>query len=175
MTFAVCQVTDLYDPREQWASYMINAIKAKELYLKDVTYITRGNEAIIVDEFTGRTMPGRRYVACSCCWVCKSVSTNVDKLRLTSCGHMIAMWSSLIWLHVVNFVWSHAVKSCHACTRLSGGSKQYVVTTASLMLHITKRLEVAVLKHVTGSSMQSRAFICCSSKGSAVSDTATLC
>ena len=54
------QVTDLYDPREQWASYLINAVKAKELQLRDVNYIVRGEEVIIVDEFTGRTMPGRR-------------------------------------------------------------------------------------------------------------------
>ena len=55
------QVTDLYDPREQWASYLINALKAKELQFKDVNYIVRGPEVIIVDEFTGRTMPGRRW------------------------------------------------------------------------------------------------------------------
>ncbi|KAL6782036.1 SECA1 [Auxenochlorella protothecoides x Auxenochlorella symbiontica] len=57
----VLQVTDLYDPREQWASYIINAIKAKELFLRDVSYIVRGGEIVIVDEFTGRTMPGRRW------------------------------------------------------------------------------------------------------------------
>ena len=55
------QVTDLYDPREQWASYLINALKAKELQLRDINYIVRGQEVIIVDEFTGRTMPGRRW------------------------------------------------------------------------------------------------------------------
>ncbi len=57
----VLQVADLYDPREQWASFLINAIKAKELFLKDVSYITKGGEVVIVDEFTGRTMPGRRW------------------------------------------------------------------------------------------------------------------
>ena len=57
----VLQVADLYDPREQWASFLINAIKAKELFLKDVSYITRGGEVVIVDEFTGRTMAGRRW------------------------------------------------------------------------------------------------------------------
>ena len=57
----VLQVADLYDPREQWASYLTNAIKAKELFLKDVSYIIRGGEVVIVDEFTGRTMPGRRW------------------------------------------------------------------------------------------------------------------
>lgn len=52
----ILNVTDLYDPREQWASYVINAIKAKELFLKDVNYIVRGQDVLIVDEFTGRVM-----------------------------------------------------------------------------------------------------------------------
>src|SRR6056300_787050 len=55
------QVTDLYDPRTQWALYLINAIKAKELQKKDVNYIVRGQEIVIVDEFSGRTMVGRRW------------------------------------------------------------------------------------------------------------------
>ena len=54
-------VVDLYDPRTQWALYIINAIKAKELQLKNVNYIVNGQEIIIVDEFTGRTMQGRRW------------------------------------------------------------------------------------------------------------------
>jgi preprotein translocase subunit SecA len=55
------QVPDLYDPRTQWASYIINAIKAKELFVRDVNYIVKAGEIIIVDEFTGRTMQGRRW------------------------------------------------------------------------------------------------------------------
>ncbi|KAM5558499.1 protein translocase subunit SecA, chloroplastic [Rosa sericea] len=54
-------VKDLYDPREQWASYVLNAVKAKELFLRDVNYIIRGKEVLIVDEFTGRVMQGRRW------------------------------------------------------------------------------------------------------------------
>ncbi|KAF7153838.1 hypothetical protein RHSIM_Rhsim01G0000500 [Rhododendron simsii] len=57
----ILDVKDLYDPREQWASYVLNAIKAKELFLKDVNYILRGKEVLIVDEFTGRVMQGRRW------------------------------------------------------------------------------------------------------------------
>ncbi|MFN6069951.1 MAG: preprotein translocase subunit SecA, partial [Pseudanabaena sp.] len=38
-----------------------NALKAKELFLRDVNYIVRDGEVIIVDEFTGRVMPGRRW------------------------------------------------------------------------------------------------------------------
>ncbi|KAL9430503.1 hypothetical protein AB3S75_025818 [Citrus x aurantiifolia] len=57
----ILDVKDLYDPREQWASFVLNAIKAKELFLRDVNYIIRGKEVLIVDEFTGRVMQGRRW------------------------------------------------------------------------------------------------------------------
>jgi preprotein translocase subunit SecA len=55
------EVQDLFDPEDPWAHFIFNAIKAKELFLKDVTYITRNDEVVIVDEFTGRVMPGRRW------------------------------------------------------------------------------------------------------------------
>jgi preprotein translocase subunit SecA len=54
-------VSDLFDPADPWAHYISNALKAKELFVKDVNYIVRGGEAVIVDEFTGRVMPGRRW------------------------------------------------------------------------------------------------------------------
>lgn len=54
-------VQDLFDPRDPWAHYVFNAIKAKELFTLDVNYIVRGGEVVIVDEFTGRVMPGRRW------------------------------------------------------------------------------------------------------------------
>src|SRR3990170_3059762 len=37
------------------------ALKAKELYKKDVEYVVQHGEVLIVDEFTGRILPGRRY------------------------------------------------------------------------------------------------------------------
>ncbi len=55
------KVQDLYDPKDPWAHYVTNALKAKELFTKDVNYIVRNDEAVIVDEFTGRVMPGRRW------------------------------------------------------------------------------------------------------------------
>lgn len=55
------KVQDLYDPNDPWAHYIFNAIKAKELFLKDVNYIVRNGEVVIVDEFTGRVLPGRRW------------------------------------------------------------------------------------------------------------------
>lgn len=54
-------VKDLYNPEDPWASYIFNAVKAKELFIKDVHYIVKDNEVIIVDEFTGRIMIGRRW------------------------------------------------------------------------------------------------------------------
>ena len=54
-------VSDLYNPSDPWAHYITNALKAKELFVKDVNYIVRDSEAVIVDEFTGRVMPGRRW------------------------------------------------------------------------------------------------------------------
>ena len=54
-------VQDLFDPQDPWAHYITNALKAKELFVKDVNYIVRDDEAVIVDEFTGRVMPGRRW------------------------------------------------------------------------------------------------------------------
>jgi preprotein translocase subunit SecA len=54
-------VTDLFNPRDPWAHFINNALKAKELFTKDVNYIVRGPDAVIVDEFTGRVMPGRRW------------------------------------------------------------------------------------------------------------------
>ena len=42
-------------------SYLNNALKAKELFSRDKDYIVRDGEVIIVDEFTGRVLVGRRY------------------------------------------------------------------------------------------------------------------
>jgi preprotein translocase subunit SecA len=42
-------------------SYLNNCLKAKELFARDKDYIVRDGEVIIVDEFTGRVLSGRRY------------------------------------------------------------------------------------------------------------------
>ena len=54
-------VKDLYDVQDPWAPYIFNAIKAKELFIKDIHYIVKDEEVLIVDEFTGRVMVGRRW------------------------------------------------------------------------------------------------------------------
>jgi preprotein translocase subunit SecA len=52
----------LYDPASIRLMHHLNAaLRAHVLYHKDVEYIVRGPDVIIVDEFTGRTMPGRRW------------------------------------------------------------------------------------------------------------------
>jgi len=56
------KIVDLYNPDEPWIFYILNSLKAKELFEKNKNYIVNENdEIIIVDEFTGRTMPGRRW------------------------------------------------------------------------------------------------------------------
>jgi len=54
-------VKDLYDVQDPWAPYIFNALKAKELFIKNVHYIVKDEEVLIVDEFTGRIMIGRRW------------------------------------------------------------------------------------------------------------------
>jgi len=56
------KVDNLYDPQNINQLHHINqALKAHVLFQRDVDYIVKNGEVIIVDEFTGRTMEGRRY------------------------------------------------------------------------------------------------------------------
>ncbi len=56
------KVDNLYDPRYIELLHHINqALRAHTLFKRDVDYIVKDGEVIIVDEFTGRLMPGRRY------------------------------------------------------------------------------------------------------------------
>ena len=57
----ILSIQDLYDPRDPWIPYIINALKANALYFNNVDYIVQNNRIIIVDEFTGRIMPDRRW------------------------------------------------------------------------------------------------------------------
>ena len=55
-------IDNLYAPQNsQLVGYLNNAIKAKELFVRDKDYIVRNGEVLIVDEFTGRVLSGRRY------------------------------------------------------------------------------------------------------------------
>ena len=55
-------VKNLYDDlQSEWEHHIRQAIRAYTLYKKDVDYVVKDAEVIIVDEFTGRLMPGRRW------------------------------------------------------------------------------------------------------------------
>ncbi len=56
-------VTNLYDTEHgvDFSHHIMCAIKAKELMIRDRDYVVKDGEVIIVDEFTGRLMYGRRY------------------------------------------------------------------------------------------------------------------
>ncbi|MBA2677759.1 MAG: preprotein translocase subunit SecA, partial [Ktedonobacteraceae bacterium] len=55
-------VQNIYDEENlDLTRYMENAIKAQVIFKRDKDYIVKDDEVIIVDEFTGRQMPGRRY------------------------------------------------------------------------------------------------------------------
>lgn len=56
------KVDNLYDPKYIELLHHVNqGLKAYNLFKRDVDYIVKHGEVIIVDEFTGRLMPGRRY------------------------------------------------------------------------------------------------------------------
>ena len=57
----IIQVKDLYNPKDPWIPYIINALKASSLFFKNIHYIVQNKKIIIVDEFTGRSMPDRRW------------------------------------------------------------------------------------------------------------------
>jgi len=55
-------IPNLYDNvNSQYVNHLIQAIKAHSLFKKDVDYIVKEGEVVIVDEFTGHLMEGRRY------------------------------------------------------------------------------------------------------------------
>jgi preprotein translocase subunit SecA len=55
-------VENLYDDLQgQWVHHITQALRAHHLYKRDVEYVVKEGEIIIVDEFTGRLMPGRRW------------------------------------------------------------------------------------------------------------------
>jgi preprotein translocase subunit SecA len=57
----ILSIQDLYNPRDPWIPYIVNALKANTLFFNNVHYIVQNNRIIIVDEFTGRIMPDRRW------------------------------------------------------------------------------------------------------------------
>ena len=55
-------IKNLYDDlQSEWEHHIRQAVRAHALYEKDVDYVVKDGEVLIVDEFTGRLMPGRRW------------------------------------------------------------------------------------------------------------------
>ena len=59
---SILKVENMYSQENYLLShYVDNSLKAHHIFQKDVDYVVSNGEVIIVDEFTGRLMPGRRY------------------------------------------------------------------------------------------------------------------
>ncbi|MDD4951911.1 MAG: preprotein translocase subunit SecA [Desulfovibrionaceae bacterium] len=55
-------IDNLYDPQHiNFQHHLLQGLKAHHLFRKDVDYIVKDGQVVIVDEFTGRLMPGRRF------------------------------------------------------------------------------------------------------------------
>jgi preprotein translocase subunit SecA len=55
-------IKNIYDDlQSEWVHHITQAIKAHYIFNKDVEYVVKDGEVVIVDEFTGRLMPGRRW------------------------------------------------------------------------------------------------------------------
>ena len=54
-------IPDLFDINHQYAHHLLQALKAIELFHLNTDYVIKNGEVIIVDEFTGRLMEGRRW------------------------------------------------------------------------------------------------------------------
>ena len=59
---SLLDISNLYDDvSTEWIHHITQAIRAHTLYKRDVDYVIKDGKVIIVDEFTGRLMPGRRW------------------------------------------------------------------------------------------------------------------
>ena len=59
---SLLNVGNLYDPSNYVLTHFVeNALRAQFVYQRDRDYVVKDGEVVIVDEFTGRLMPGRRY------------------------------------------------------------------------------------------------------------------
>nr|YP_010443825.1 preprotein translocase subunit SecA [Vacuolaria virescens]UTE94712.1 preprotein translocase subunit SecA [Vacuolaria virescens] len=54
-------IINLFEAQQPWSVYVVNALRAEIFFLRNVQYIIKDNKIIIVDEFTGRMMPERRW------------------------------------------------------------------------------------------------------------------
>lgn len=57
----ILSIQNLYDVQDPWIPYILNALRANALYFNNIHYIVQTGRIVIVDEFTGRIMPDRRW------------------------------------------------------------------------------------------------------------------
>ncbi|KAH7680773.1 P-loop containing nucleoside triphosphate hydrolase protein [Dioscorea alata] len=57
----VLETNDLWDENDPWARFLMNALKAKEFYRRDVQYIVINGKTLIINELTGRVEEKRRW------------------------------------------------------------------------------------------------------------------
>ena len=58
----ILKIDNLYSPESvELTHYLLQAIRAKELFTRDKDYLVRDEQVVIIDEFTGRALDGRRY------------------------------------------------------------------------------------------------------------------
>uniref|UniRef100_A0A161ZQ99 chloroplast protein-transporting ATPase n=1 Tax=Daucus carota subsp. sativus TaxID=79200 RepID=A0A161ZQ99_DAUCS len=55
------ETNDLWDENDPWARFVMNALKAKEFYRRDVQYMVKDGKALIINELTGRVEEKRRW------------------------------------------------------------------------------------------------------------------
>ena len=57
----ILDVDDLYDTANPWIPFIVTALRANTLFFNNIHYIIQNDRIVIVDEFTGRIMPDRRW------------------------------------------------------------------------------------------------------------------
>lgn len=60
-TKILLNVENIYNVQDPWIPYILNALKARYLFFRDIHYIVKNNNILIIDEFTGRVMEGRKW------------------------------------------------------------------------------------------------------------------
>nr|YP_010317724.1 preprotein translocase subunit SecA [Silvetia siliquosa]UNH90162.1 preprotein translocase subunit SecA [Silvetia siliquosa] len=60
-TKILLNVANIYSIQDPWIPYILNSLKARYLFFRDIHYILKNNQIVIIDEFTGRVMEGRKW------------------------------------------------------------------------------------------------------------------
>lgn len=60
-TQKILKVDSLFNSKDPWVLFILNALKAKNFFLRNIHYMVKQNEIFIVDEFTGRILEGRKW------------------------------------------------------------------------------------------------------------------